>query len=51
VTTRVLLDKTGPVADVLAAIVALPPDKARAAVTAGFGGYLNGFYSKARWRR
>jgi hypothetical protein len=51
-TTRVLLDKTGAVADALAAIVALPEDQARAMAAAGFDGYLNGFYRSLKaWRR
>ncbi len=44
VTSQVVLDKTGAVAAAREAIVALPPEQARAAAAAAFDGYLNGFY-------
>jgi hypothetical protein len=49
---RVLLDKTGQVAEALAAIRVRPAEPARADVAAWFDAYLNAFYrSMKAWRR
>jgi hypothetical protein len=49
---RVLLDKTGQVAEALAAIRARPAEQARADVAGWFDAYLNAFYrSMKAWRR
>ncbi len=51
-TAQVLLDKTGQIAPLLAAMRTLPDDRARADAAAWFDAYLNAFYRSLKaWRR
>jgi hypothetical protein len=50
-TAIVLLDRGGDLPELLAAVTALPPDRARRAAVGAYDAYLNGYYRSAKAHR